>query len=414
MHKINIKKAAVEYLSYITLLFALLLVASTIFYKEDTVEEENLSVSSVIEYSDDITKVHVEYPRFKDNKINKIVTDNIYSYVKKFRTNENNKVLDITYDLYYIKDEFVNINFYIENTLDNIKNKNILINLKNKKIDYITSVYDRDYLDNEIKEQVYYKYSSQIYEKIKNETINNFTYIMDDNKIDVYFNNIKFEDIEYIPNISIVFNTNTSINDNDYEGKKYIAFTYDDGPSEYTSEILKTLELNKSSATFFMIGNRMKKFESTILDIESSGSEIGTHTYSHKNLTLISADEVEKEINSSSIIYNKMTGNNYKYIRPPYGKYDGKLNKYNLKVILWNIDPKDWLVKDSDKIYNNVIKNACDGCIVLMHDIYPETVEASKKLIPALNEKGYEVVSVTKLLEIKGYNDEIKEISYIK
>ena len=413
MHKFSIKKATIEYISYMTLVFALLFIISQFFFNEIKEKDESETITSTIKFEDDNTKVHVEYPRFKDKNINKIITDILYTYVKDFKSNDKNKSLDITYDLYYF-DNYVNVFFDIADTLNNVSNKNILINLDTKNIDYISSIYDRDYLDNEIKEQVFYKYSNSIYEKIKDENINNFTYYINENELDVYINNIEFEEIDYIPNIQIVFKTNTEINDNDYEGKKYIAFTYDDGPSEYTSDLLKTLEANKSSATFFMIGNRINNFEETVKEIYKSNSEMGTHTYSHKDLSAITEKDIKEEINTSNVIYYNITGENYKYIRPPYGKYNKAINDYNMKVILWNIDPKDWLVKDSNIIYNNVIKNACDGCIVLMHDIYPETIEATKKLIPELNEKGYEVVSISKLLELKQYNNENNIISYIK
>ena len=81
---------------------------------------------------------------------------------------------------------------------------------------------------------------------------------------------------------------------------------------------------------------------------------------------------------------------------------------------MWNIDPKDWLLRDSKKIYNNVISNACDGCIVIFHDIYSETLEAIKMILPKLTEMNYNIVSVSKLIEVKEYDTSIKEpISHI-
>lgn len=414
MKKLSIIKSTAEYISYMTLVFALLFIVVSYFHKEDDEVETTVTNSSIIEFSDELTSIHVEYPKFKDVEMNKIITSIIYTYVKNFKMNEVEKKLDIYYKLYYVNN-YLNITFEINNSLDKVKNKNILINLDDKKLTYITSLFDEDYLKNEINDLVYYKYSSDIYDKIKNETVNNFTYIISDDVVDVYFNNIEFNDIDYIPFVSIVINSNTSHNDNYVEGQKYIAFTYDDGPGEYTRDLLKTLEVNKSSATFFMIGNRMKKYESVVKDISNSNSEIGSHTYSHKNLAEITKEEIYKEINSSNILFNELTGKNIELLRPPYGKINSNINDYNLKIILWNIDTKDWLVKDSNKIYNSVISNACDGCIVLMHDIYPETVEATKKIIPKLNEMGYEVVSVSKLLKVKNQNNVINEpISYVK
>lgn len=148
----------------------------------------------------------------------------------------------------------------------------------------------------------------------------------------------------------------------------------------------------------------MKNFENTVRNIYYSNSEIGSHSYSHKNLSLLNSVELEEDLSKTNKIFNEITGDNLKYVRTPYEYYNDYLFNTNYTIITWNIDPKDWLVRDSKTIYNNVIKNACDGCIVVMHDIYPQTLEATKMLIPELNEMGYDIVSISKLIEIKEYN----------
>ena len=178
--------------------------------------------------------------------------------------------------------------------------------------------------------------------------------------------------------------------------------------------MLKTLEANDSSATFFMIGNRMKLDPEVVFSIYNSNSEIGSHSYSHKDLSEINEEDIDEELNSIEVIYNDITNDTIKLLRPPYGRYNDYVLNQNYKIVLWNIDPKDWLVKDSNKIYNNVLSNACDGCVVLMHDIYPETIEATKRLIPALKDKGYKIVSVSKLMEIKNYTYDNTPIEIIK
>ena len=196
--------------------------------------------------------------------------------------------------------------------------------------------------------------------------------------------------------------------------KKAIAFTYDDGPSEYTADLLNTLEKNNSSATFFVIGNNIKGRENIIKKIYKSKSEVGSHGYSHINFTNLDKEELNTEINSTNVLFNSITNDKISLLRPPYGDYDDNVKSLNYNIILWNIDSKDWLLKDSEKIYNNVLKNACDGCIVLMHDIYPETLEATKKLIPELKSLGYSIVSVSKLMKEKKYKSDKSIISYIK
>lgn len=407
---LNYKNQLYKYFLYISALLVSLFVIVNVFYKEPIKVSKEVS-DSIIEYKDDITEINVEYPRFKNDKINKIITDILYDYIKEFKKFDTiKKSLIMDYKLYYFED-YVNVTFTVENTIDKAKNKNILINLKSQELSYITNVYDKDYLEQEINELVYYKYSTDIYDKIKDSNINNNTYIIDKNKIEVYFNNINFKNLDYIPYITINLTEDAFEDDNENtENKKYISFTFDDGPSKYTKELLKTLELNKSSATFFMLGNRMKYSEDIVKEIYNSSSEVASHTYSHKNLNKISDKEVLNEINSPVILFKEITGGEIKYLRPPYGNYNETVKSTNYPIILWNIDPKDWLVKDSNQVYNSVIKHACDGCIVLMHDIYPTTIEAVKMLIPKLNSMGYEVVSISNLAKNKNYQIKNSEI----
>ena len=407
------KEKVIKFIICINILLLILLVAKNLFNKEDNDKEYNYVSNSLIKSEGDDTNIYVEYPRFNNNDdINKIVTDLIYNYVKDFKTSEEVKSLDISYKTYYV-DNFVNITFHIENTLSNIKNKNILIDLRNNSISYITALYDKDYLENEIKKIVYDKYPTEIYNKIINENINNYTYIIGDNTIEVYFNSISWDEINYIPYIIINLNEST-IYTNSNNINKFIAFTYDDGPSEYTADLLNTLEKNNSSATFFVIGNNIKGRENIIKKIYKSKSEVGSHGYSHINFTNLDKEELNTEINSTNVLFNSITNDKISLLRPPYGDYDDNVKSLNYNIILWNIDSKDWLLKDSEKIYNNVLKNACDGCIVLMHDIYPETLEATKKLIPELKSLGYSIVSVSKLMKEKKYKSDKSIISYIK
>ena len=415
---LNYKNNFLKYIIYMSCVFLVLLVVVNLMNVNEIKNEED-AVSSSIVYNDDNNDINVIYPRFNNDDINSIITSYIYTYVKKFRLNSgSNKVLKIKYDLYYFND-YVNVVFNIDNSLSNIKYKNILLDLKSEKLAYISNLYKKDYLINEINSLINLKYSSDIYDKIKNSNVDNHTYIINDNKIDVYFNDIDFGTLSYIPMVSIISDNNSetvSKDDNlDNSDKKFIAFTFDDGPSKYTSELIDTLELNNSSATFFMLGNRMKYNTDIVKKVYNSNSEIGTHTYSHKRLTSLSNDEIYNEINSSEIIFNDITGDHLKYLRPPYGSYNDHIKDLGYNIILWNIDPKDWLTRDSKKIYNSVLNNACDGCIVLMHDIYPETIEAVKMLIPTLNEMNYEAVSISNLIYNKNHilsKDEV--ISHVK
>ena len=202
MMLLRLKNNFLKYVIYMSCVFLLLFVIVNVSNIKETGENEEIT-TSYITYTDELTEVNVTYPRFKDDKITKIITDNIYSYVKDFRSYDKlNKTLDIKYDLYYF-DNYVNVMFYIENTLTIIKNRNILIDLKDKKLAYISNIYDKDYLIDEINSIVSSKYSNDVYEKVKNSNVDNHTYIIDDNKVDIYFNDIISKDLTYVPMITI-------------------------------------------------------------------------------------------------------------------------------------------------------------------------------------------------------------------
>ena len=139
----------------------------------------------------------------------------------------------------------------------------------------------------------------------------------------------------------------------------------------------------------------MKYYDDAVLEVFNSRSEVGSHGFSHINLINADLNTIKSEIDSTNKIFNELTHGSLKLYTPAYGGYNEKMDKLNLKIVNYDIDTKDWLVKDSKIIYNNVIKNACDGCVVLMHDTYKQTIEATDKLIPELNKLGYEIISVS-------------------
>lgn len=186
--------------------------------------------------------------------------------------------------------------------------------------------------------------------------------------------------------------------------KKTVALTYDDGPSgDKTKQILKILDDNKARATFFMVGNKMQKDKKTVLKVFESGNEIGSHTYAHGNLKRQSADERIEALTKTDAIYEEITGSKINLLRPPYGDYKkDMLKELNYSVILWNIDTEDWRYDGVDRIVDEVLDNLSDGSIILMHDSYNRTVEATAKLLPILYVKGYQVTSVSELAKLKG------------
>lgn len=186
--------------------------------------------------------------------------------------------------------------------------------------------------------------------------------------------------------------------------KPMIALTFDDGPNKNTTiPILDTLKEHDSVATFFVLGNRASSNGDILKRMLEEGSEIGNHSYNHKELTKLSPAEIkEQTIKTQDAVINA-TGTEPKVMRPTYGSYNDNLkSRIEMPLILWSIDTLDWESRDAKKVTNHVLENVKDGDIILMHDIYNSTAEAVKSLVPELIDRGYQLVTVSELFESRG------------
>lgn len=186
--------------------------------------------------------------------------------------------------------------------------------------------------------------------------------------------------------------------------KKYIAFTFDDGPSrKNTNDIVNYLNSNKSRATFFMVGNFMVKNTDIVKNVYDNKMEIGSHSYAHSNLNKQKIDKITEEMQKTDQIYYDITGDNFKLLRPPYGSINDTVKEtFGYSYIIWSLDTNDWRYKDPDYIFNFVTEHVKDGDIVLMHDIHETTKIAVERLLPELYVRGYRIVTVSELANYKG------------
>ena len=129
------------------------------------------------------------------------------------------------------------------------------------------------------------------------------------------------------------------------------------------------------------------------------GSEIGNHSFSHKQLTTLSKEKIEEEINHTQETIYTITKKYPKLLRPPYGSRNETVLQcaQDKKIVTWTIDSRDWELKDSDKIVERVMREVKDGDIILMHDLYETSAEAAEILIEELIHQGYQLVSVSQL-----------------
>ena len=198
--------------------------------------------------------------------------------------------------------------------------------------------------------------------------------------------------------------------------KPMIALTFDDGPGPGTRRILRALESVDGRATFCMVGDRVNDYAQTARMVAEQGSEIATHTLSHPNLAKLSAGEVRAELEQSIAAIEQVTGVQPGVLRPPYGSTSEDVQQVcrEMGVVIanWNVDTEDWRVRDADAILNHVLDNARDGAIVLCHDLYPETAAAMERAVEALAERGYQLVSVSELLQARAGGGSAGKIYY--
>ena len=193
-----------------------------------------------------------------------------------------------------------------------------------------------------------------------------------------------------------------------------VAITLDDGPhATNTQKILDILDAHNAKATFFMLGQNVVNNEEVVKNVYKRGNEIGIHTWDHKQLTKLSQDEIVSQVERTSDAIYKIIGKRPKLVRPPYGAINDTVkNSINYSLILWNIDSLDWKSRDEKQIVPLVMNSVQDGDIILLHDIHSTTVPAVEKIVSQLEEQGYQMVTVSQLLEAKGYDMSKTKVFY--
>ena len=188
---------------------------------------------------------------------------------------------------------------------------------------------------------------------------------------------------------------------------KRIALTFDDGPHPHqTREILDVLAKYDVRATFFMVGENVVNYPDAAKAVAQAGHEIGNHTFSHCRVSASKAEELEHEMERCEEVIEECCGCETRLFRPPEGCITPFVEscavEEDYSLILWSLDTRDWEGRSAEAITRAVLKEIRPGAIVLMHDYIGKnahTAEALRLLIPQLLQNGYELVSVSELLE---------------
>lgn len=198
---------------------------------------------------------------------------------------------------------------------------------------------------------------------------------------------------------------------------KIIALTFDDGPAvTVTGEILKKLKKYNIIASFFVVGNNInEETKNLVKSAFDMGCEINSHSYSHSDMTTLTAKQIKDEMENTSQKIQKIIGVKPKFFRPPYISVNKTMyDNINLPFIA-GYGCNDW--EDSVNAMQRtekVLAQARDGGIILMHDMDKnyQTVQALDEIIPNLKNNGYEFVTVEQLFHLKAITPKVGSIVY--
>jgi peptidoglycan-N-acetylglucosamine deacetylase len=190
-----------------------------------------------------------------------------------------------------------------------------------------------------------------------------------------------------------------------------LALTFDDGPGDWTGAILDLLDRHGARATFFCLGERVQGRAPLLRRMLAEGHEIGNHLFSHRHPEALSDDEVRDEMARTVREIEGSTGLAPTLVRPPYGEEPERVAAAAAAlglgpVVLWSIDPEDWKMPPAEAIAECVLEQARPGAIVDLHDGWGRTegtrqptVEALERLVPGLQSRGFDLVTVSELLD---------------
>lgn len=185
--------------------------------------------------------------------------------------------------------------------------------------------------------------------------------------------------------------------------EKVVALTYDDGPNPInTVSLLAYLKEENVRATFFMLGSLVANNPDVVQTAYEQGCEIGNHSYDHSQYTKLTYSEMlDEQLERTDEAIRKATGAIPIINRAPYGENNDEILDAMGEVnVLWSVDTLDWESKDPDAVLSIVQDEVKDGSVILMHDIYETTGQATRQIVPYLKEQGYHFVTVTQMVQI--------------
>ena len=433
--------ALLLFIAYIIIFACVKLVKVTVnLFKDDfqfqyTIAENWTDCESVSIVKRDYA-VGIQYPLIneKTDKVIKSDVDKLISdYVEEIKQFERGKkekraVYTGNYSIVKNSDNYVSVLFsihrynpireindvqYIAKVYDIAQGKQIFAeDIFDGKYPVIVSEYVKNYLENNNKYAV--ETSTKLFLENTKPAFENFSNIgFGDKHLKVYFSpGVIFPTdlgnlVVDIP-LSKLFE-NMLLNVTNYTPPLYdaqkpmVALTFDDGPyAPVTAKILDVLESVGARATFFILGNRIESEKDMIIRGNNLGCEYGNHTFSHENLSLLSEAEIKEQLNKTDDLLYSVIGKKCSLARAPYAAVNETVSAAATNPFIgWTIDTMDWETRDTEFIKNEILNKVKDGDILLMHDLYANTAAAIEQVVPVLIERGFQLVTVSELMEAK-------------
>jgi peptidoglycan/xylan/chitin deacetylase (PgdA/CDA1 family) len=413
------------------------------------------TIESVIEYEKDHA-FGIRFPKVDNDSANAEIQKDVDAMLSDFReeikkdktgSTDKRAVYTVDYDIYSNSDRYVSVVYHIEKKLT--KTDQTIQVVKTKLYDLtageelsVTDVFEDSFLSKissivtnyfETDENYQQQKKADSFEERLSSDWEHYQHIsFSDQMMTLYLNHAEdlFEGMDGVLEIAIpiedVFDTmkinitgytppsKPDINPSIDPNKPMIALTFDDGPyPKVTERILDQLEKCGGRATFFVLGNRVEGNVDTLKRADSLGCEIASHTYDHQNLTKLTPDAVQRQVQVTNDLVHGILSKDTFVVRPPYGATNDMVcQNVGKPMITWSLDTLDWKTKNSAQTISNILDHVQDGDIVLMHDLYTATADACDVVIPELVKRGYQLVTVSELMEVRGVDMQPGKIYY--
>ena len=182
-----------------------------------------------------------------------------------------------------------------------------------------------------------------------------------------------------------------------------VVLTFDDGPGAYTNRVLDILAEKGVKATFFVQGVQAQSRPAEIKRMVDEGHIVANHTYNHADLARASQATRESQLSRTDDILRSLGAPTPPYMRPPGGSYNSAVcATAGRPVILWDVDPRDWEVRNTNAVVSRVLNGARDGSIILLHDVHVTTVNGVAAIIDEFHRRGVQIIPLDEMLTRDG------------